>query len=239
MPALFSFSIEPVIRESVGSSPSSNIDCEPVFNSFIDTLILDFNRSYFKKQNDAKYHELIVNKRQAIYFEESYFEELTFCALINILLQMEKSKPPFAYTAEELSSNFLGTQTDREITRKNLKEILKRMFPEKTEEFTENDRSEFLCDIREGRLAFGYLALMISDNHPLVRKWNEREKRASLYYTLGKIILSYECAIANREFDIWSIGDERTRKDIEKQMKPYKEFQEKLLDKISSPQRIH
>ena len=146
----------------------------------------------------------------------------------------------FAYSTKELAGRFLE-ETDRDdymsarIARKNLAEMLNGKFSINLKETEVNDnyrsekRWEIINAIDNAGFSFEYLALMLTDEHPLLKGWSERSQRIVLHYTLGKKILGFENNIVSLRLDEVRFGDKQTEKDIKKEMTPYKKFQQDLL----------
>lgn len=146
---------------------------------------------------------------------------------------MEKKGLPFAYSTKELTNKFLDeTRTDRNIARVNLKSVLNAKFLGESRTPTES-LCKIIKTIQNNELDFGYLALMISDDHPLLKGWTGNYRRLDLHFILGKEILSFKNDIVALELDIPRYGNTQTKENIEKEMVPYKNFQKKLLEKAT------
>ena len=149
---------------------------------------------------------------------------------------------PFAYSTKELGKKFLedsyegkasSFKENESIIRSNLKSVLERMLPGHFGPFTIDDRFKIIKAIRDEGLTFGYLAFMLADDHPLLNGWAEKERRRDLHYIVGKETLGFENHIVTLELGLEGYEDESTKASIEEEMKPYENFQKRLLERAT------
>ncbi len=121
------------------------------------------------------------------------------------------------------------------LARKNLKSVLNSELLNLQESAVPAEsRNKIINAIQDNKLTFGYLALMITDDHPLLDGWAEKSKRRDLHFILGRKILGFENDIVSLRLNIIRFGNDQTEEGIRKEMAPYKKFQQDLL-KIAVP----
>lgn len=155
---------------------------------------------------------------------------------------MERERLPFSYSTKDLAIAFERETFKSDISlleesnkrsRLNLKSVLNERFPGNDGAFTKSDLNKFIKTIANGELSFGYLTLMLQDEHPLVKNWEEKQKRSDLHYLLGIKILALENRMFELEVGIVRYGNEDTVENLMEEMKPYKNFQNNLLPRVT------
>ena len=143
----------------------------------------------------------------------------------------------FAYSTAELSDEFLRESFLRNPslyddslrqTGVNLESILEKRFPGQSE-FTQENRTQIVKEISEGKLAFGYMAFMLRQEHPMVKNWPEKDKRKVLNDILQNKISYFETHIAEIKADPIRWVDTSTVDSVKKEMAPYQNFKKRLL----------
>jgi len=149
---------------------------------------------------------------------------------------MEKRENlPFAHSTKELANRFLEeTHMDdymsMRIARDNLKSVLNsKLLNLKGSETPTENRNKIILAIQNNNLAFSYLALMIVDEHSLLKNWPENFRRKDLFFILGTKILKLDSHIIDLSLGIRNFGDNSTIEGIRGEMAPYKKFQQDLL----------
>jgi len=141
-----------------------------------------------------------------------------------------KKETAIGFQLKELGNKFLeGIHADKDAVRKELNNILKEKFNPDNIATTINNRqgrrNKILNDVRENRLGFKYIAIMLVDNHPLFEGWLDEFKIREFSKILKLKIDDFESGKTDLE-----IMPKETAV-------PYREFKENL-QKLIPPQPL-
>lgn len=150
---------------------------------------------------------------------------------------MERKETLFAYSLKELANKFSKESNyrkeDEGTIRDNLNSACKTHLG-KLNPSGPGTIYKFLDLINKREITFDYLPFMIYVDHPMIKDWPEKSKRKDLFFLLGKEILDLQSQIVDVKLQKMGLGeirfgDTRTIEEITKKMKPYINFQKRLL----------